>query len=103
MIEYSIAVLLILGGFFCFIAGLGLLRLPDILVRLHASTKAGTLGVGLNVAAVILADQNPVTAAKAISIILFIMITSPVAAHMIGCSVYKNSDEKLYFSKITKS
>lgn len=98
MIDYIIAVLLILGGFFCFVAGLGLYRLPDVLVRMHASTKAGTLGIGLNVTAVMLAYQNPITTAKGLAIILFIMITSPVAAHMIGRSVYRNSNEKLYHS-----
>lgn len=96
MIDIIIAVLLILGGFFCFIAGLGLLRLPDIFIRLHASTKAGTLGVGMIVTAVMLADQNTVTCIKAVSIILFIMVTSPVAAHMIGRSVYRDPNEKLY-------
>jgi multicomponent Na+:H+ antiporter subunit F len=38
------AALVLLGGFFCFVAGLGVLRLPDVLIRMHASTKAGTLG-----------------------------------------------------------
>ena len=53
--EYIMAALLILGGFFCFVAGLGVLRLPDVLIRMHASTKAGTLGAGLILAAVVFA------------------------------------------------
>jgi len=96
MIDIIIATLLVLGGGFCFVAGLGVLRLPDIFIRLHASTKAGTLGVGLNVVAVILANQNSITIAKGIAIILFTMMTGPVAAHMIGRSAYRNSNEKMY-------
>ena len=54
MIEWLIALLIVSGGFFSFAAGLGVLRLPDVLTRMHASTKAGTLGVGLILTALIL-------------------------------------------------
>ena len=41
------------GTLFAFVAGLGVLRLPDVYMRLHASTKAGTLGVALNAAGLV--------------------------------------------------
>jgi len=47
MNDVIVNILIIAGGFFAAVAGLGLLRLPDVLIRMHASTKAGTLGVGL--------------------------------------------------------
>ncbi len=47
MAEFFAGVLIIAGGLFAVIAAAGILRLPDVLVRMHASTKAGTLGCGL--------------------------------------------------------
>ena len=52
MIELINALLLILGGLFALTAAFGIVRLPDILIRMHASTKAGTLGCGLILVAV---------------------------------------------------
>ena len=52
MIEWLIALLVIMGCLFCLLAAVGLVRLPDTLIRMHAATKAGTLGAGLILAAV---------------------------------------------------
>ncbi len=90
MIDLLIAVFLILGGAFVAIAGLGLLRLPDVLIRMHASTKAGTLGVGLIVIGVAIHFGSLVVTTKAVLIILFLLITAPVAAHLIGRSAYRS-------------
>lgn len=89
MLEILLSVLVLLGGAFCFIAGLGVLRLPDVLIRMHASTKAGTLGSGLilGAAAVYFADTATVTRAGVA--ILFLLITAPVAAHMIGRAAFR--------------
>jgi len=51
MTDIFLSILLVTGGFFCLVAALGMLRLPDLLIRMHAATKAGTLGVGLLVLA----------------------------------------------------
>ncbi|MGI9510843.1 MAG: monovalent cation/H(+) antiporter subunit G [Geminicoccaceae bacterium] len=90
MIEFLVATFLILGGAFAAIAGLGLLRLPDVLIRMHASTKAGTLGVGLIVigAAIHFGDLFVIT--KAALIIIFLLLTAPVAAHLIGRAAYRS-------------
>ena len=42
MTEILTSVLVVAGGLFAFVAALGVLRLPDVLIRMHASTKAGT-------------------------------------------------------------
>ena len=47
MTEIVAAVLLILGGAFTLVAGIGIFRMPDVFIRMHASTKVGTLGSGL--------------------------------------------------------
>jgi multicomponent Na+:H+ antiporter subunit G len=90
MIDLLIALLLILGGGFSAIAGLGVLRLPDVLIRMHASTKAGTLGVGLIVIAVAVAKGELLVTSKAVLIIVFLLLTAPVAAHLIGRAAYRS-------------
>jgi multicomponent Na+:H+ antiporter subunit G len=89
MAEYIMAALVLLGGFFCFVAGLGILRLPDVLIRMHASTKAGTLGAGLILGAVAIYFGDATTITRAIAAILFLLLTAPVAAHMIGRAAFK--------------
>lgn len=44
--ELIIALLIVLGAIFAFVGSLGLLKLPDLMTRLHAPTKATTLGLG---------------------------------------------------------
>jgi multicomponent Na+:H+ antiporter subunit G len=88
--EFIMAALVLLGGFFCFVAGLGILRLPDVLIRMHASTKAGTLGSGLILVAVAVYFSDTATTTRAILAILFLLITAPVAAHMIGRAAFRS-------------
>jgi len=90
MAEIIMAALILLGGFFCFVAGLGVLRLPDVLIRMHASTKAGTLGSGLILAAVAVYFADTATITRAVATILFLLITAPVAAHMIGRAAFRS-------------
>ncbi len=89
MIDVLVALLIVGGAFFAFVAGLGVLRMPDIMIRMHASTKAGTLGCGMILLAVALHFQDTATVSRAIAAILFILITAPVAAHMIGRAAYR--------------
>jgi multicomponent Na+:H+ antiporter subunit G len=99
MAEIIMAILVLLGGFFCFVAGLGVLRLPDVLIRMHASTKAGTLGSGLILAAVAVYFADTATITRAVATILFLLITAPVAAHMIGRAAFRSGVE-LWNTKI---
>lgn len=70
------------------IAALGLLRLPDLYTRMHAVTKAGTLGVGLVLigAAVSFGDVSVTT--RAVVALLFVLLTAPVSGHVIGRAGY---------------
>jgi len=84
MIDLLAAFFILVGSGFVFIAGLGVYRLEDVLNRMHASTKAGTLGSSLAlVAAALLFAEGSVTA-RAVATILFLLLTAPIAAHMIG-------------------
>lgn len=89
MNELVTEILMILGAAFVALAGLGVLRFPDVLIRMHASTKAGTLGVGLIVvAAAVHFDRLDVTT-RAVMVVFFLLLTAPVAAHLIGRSAYR--------------
>ncbi|MCY4007015.1 MAG: monovalent cation/H(+) antiporter subunit G [Rhodobacteraceae bacterium] len=78
------AILLFLGGVFTLIAGVGIMRMPDVFIRMHASTKVGTLGSGLIMASVAIYFQEPVVIVKVVLVILFLLLTAPIGAHMIG-------------------
>jgi multicomponent Na+:H+ antiporter subunit G len=90
IVEIVMGVLVLVGGAFCFVAGLGVLRLPDVLIRMHASTKAGTLGAGLVLVAVALYFADTATTTRAVVAILFLLITAPVAAHTIGRAAFRS-------------
>ncbi|WGH77583.1 monovalent cation/H(+) antiporter subunit G [Jannaschia ovalis] len=89
ILEIFLSVAVILGGFFSFIAGLGILRLPDVLIRMHATTKAGTLGSGLIMLAVVVGFGDVPTVARGVAIMLFLLLTAPVGAHMIGRAAFR--------------
>jgi len=62
--------------------------LPDTLIRMHAATKAGTLGAGFILAAEAVLAAELGTTLKAIAAIVFLLLTAPVAAHLIGRAAY---------------
>ncbi len=76
--------LLILGGAFILIAGIGVIRLPDVFIRMHAATKVGTLGSGLILAGVSVHFAEPSVVVRCVSIVVFLLMTAPIGAHMIG-------------------
>ena len=82
--EVIAGLLVLSGAAFAFIASLGILRLPDVLTRMHASTKAGTLGSSLILAAVAAQFGDVSAIVKCVAAVLFLMLTAPLAAHMLG-------------------
>ncbi len=88
MIEWLAAVLLLLGCLFCLLAAVGLVRLPDTLTRMHAATKAGTLGAGLILGAVAVLFGDIGTVLRTFLVLIFLFMTVPVGAHLIGRAAY---------------
>lgn len=80
--------LFVLGSFLMFLAGVGLLRLPDIFLRMSAATKASTLGAGFILLAAALYFEDLGTTSRAIATIFFLLLTGPVAAHRIARAAY---------------
>ena len=83
-------ILIAIGAFFILIAGLGLVRMPDLFLRMSASTKAATLGVGCTLLGVALFFGDFATSIRAGAIIIFLLLTAPVAAHLIGRAAYQD-------------
>jgi len=81
-------ILIIIGISFDIFGCIGLVRFPDVYNRLQASTKCVTLGTILILVGVTLAGSSPATGAKAIICAVFILITSPTAAHAIAKGAY---------------
>ena len=84
MIDVIAGLLLLLGGVFAVLGSVGVLRLPDVLIRMHASTKIGTLACGLIIAGVALHFGEADVIVRGIAIIVFLILTAPIGAHMIG-------------------
>lgn len=88
MTDILIAAFSTIGSMAILFASIGILRMPDFYLRLSVTVKASTLGVGLLLAcaAYVFADASVTT--KVLSIVFFLILTAPVAAHMIGRTAY---------------
>lgn len=88
MIDIILAILSTMGALSILSAAIGILRMPDFYLRLSVTVKASTLGVGLLLlcAAIMFPDVSVTT--KAIAIFFFLLITAPIAGHMIGRAAY---------------
>ncbi len=84
MTDAIAGTLVIFGGLFIIIAGIGVLRLPDAFIRMHAATKVGTLGSGLMLAGVAVEFGDPGVVLRCVLIVIFLLLTAPIGAHMIG-------------------
>lgn len=88
MTDFLSAVLLLVGAAFLLLASLGLLRMPDLYMRMSSAAKGSTLGVGCMLLAVGVYFPGTGITARAIAGIGFFFATTPVAAHLIGRAAY---------------
>jgi multicomponent Na+:H+ antiporter subunit G len=88
VVTLIIAVLVVLAGLFTLVAGIGMARLPDVYCRMHASSKAGTLGGGLVLIAAAVQSGSLEIAVHALMGLVFLLVTGPVAAHLLGRAAY---------------
>lgn len=88
MNEIVIMILISLGTLFILLAAVGVLRMPDLFLRISVTTKAATLGVGLILIGMTLYFSDVSIGTRAIAIILFLLLTAPIGAHLIGRASY---------------
>jgi multicomponent Na+:H+ antiporter subunit G len=91
--EIISLVLVFTGVFFILVAGIGMVRMPDIFLRMSAATKAATLGLGLILVGTAVYFWELNIAARAIATVVFVLLTAPVSAHMIARAAYSDGVE----------
>ena len=85
MIEIIAALALLVAAFFALVGAIGLVRLPDTFMRLHAPTKASTLGLGgVLIASMLLGVLEGRPGVAELLITLFVFITAPVSANIMA-------------------
>lgn len=82
-------VLVLAGAVLAVLAGVGVVRFPDVLTRMHAQSKVTTLAALLVLGGVVVAVPRADDVAKVVLVALLLLITTPVAAHLVGRSVYR--------------
>jgi multicomponent K+:H+ antiporter subunit G len=83
--EWVVAALLVTGGVFALVGAIGMLRFPDFYMRLHAPTKATTLGVGgVLLASLALSWWRGEFGVPELLITLFLFVTAPVSANLLA-------------------
>lgn len=85
----AIAILTVGGAIFSLIAAIGLNRLPDLYTRMHAASKAGTVGSGLLLLAVGLHAADSAIFGRAVAGIVFFVLTAPISAHLLARAAHK--------------
>jgi multicomponent K+:H+ antiporter subunit G len=85
IVEVIVSVLIVTGGAFALFGSIGLIKLPDLMTRLHAPTKATTVGVGGALIASMLyfTHADGALSIHELLIALFLFLTAPVTAHFI--------------------
>ncbi|MEM6392084.1 MAG: monovalent cation/H(+) antiporter subunit G [Planctomycetota bacterium] len=82
------------GLFFMMVGALGLVRLPDVYHRIHAASKATTLGLlGLLLAAVLHVGTFGV-ATKALLTIVFAFVATPIGSHILAKAAHRDGAEQ---------
>jgi multicomponent Na+:H+ antiporter subunit G len=83
LLTYAALAMVGLGLFFTLVAAIGLVRMPDVYTRAHATSKTDTLGTVLTLAGVALLFDGGVARVKLLLLAVFMLITSPTATHAI--------------------
>ena len=92
VLELLSAIFLVLGAFLSVAAGVGLIRFPDALSRLHAATKPQIMGLIFVIAAIAMESRSWSTLLVLAPILLFQMLTAPTSAHMVGRAGYRTGN-----------
>lgn len=94
VLDVAASVLLLTGVALTLLAGIGVLRFPDVLTRMHAQTKPAVLGILLVLAGTALATRSLGLSATLLLVAAFQLLTAPVGAQMIGRAAHgRDQDE----------
>ncbi len=88
-LDILTAVLILVGAAMCLAAGIGLIRFPDVLSRLHAATKPQIFGLMAVTTDVAINNFSVGTVTLVVAIVVFQALTAPMAAHLVGRAAYE--------------
>lgn len=88
MTDILFIILCTVGSLATLLAAIGILRMPDFYMRLSVAVKASTIGSGLLMICAAMYFSVPDVTNRAIAIVLFLVLTAPVAGHLIGRAAY---------------
>lgn len=86
--EILTIALMFVGVVFMLVAAVGIVRMPDLFLRMSAVSKAASLGIACILVAVAVDFGDLGVSLRAVAAALFVMLTAPVASHMIGRAGY---------------
>lgn len=87
-VAVIIAFMIVIGSGFTLVAALGLIRLPDVYTRMHAASKAGTLGSGVVLIALGIEAGDTGTLTRSLAGVAFFLLTAPISAHLLAKASY---------------
>lgn len=90
MLKLVSLIFLIIGAVFILVGAVGILRMPDLFLRMSAATKSSTIGIGATLLGAVIFFGSWEVAGRALAIFIFILVTVPVSAHMIGRAAYSD-------------
>lgn len=88
--EIAVGVLILLSGFLSMAAGIGIVRFPDVLTRLHAATKPQVAGLAFVLLAIWLNSPSWGVLTTVVLVMTFQLLTQPMTAHMVARSAYRS-------------
>lgn len=86
--NYVGGILIVIGAAFALVAAIGLLRLPDLYTRMHAASKAGTMGSGIMLIALAVYTDDQAVLTRSLAGVIFFLLTAPVSAHLLAKAAY---------------
>jgi multicomponent Na+:H+ antiporter subunit G len=88
-VDTVAGVMMVIGAGFALLAALGVLRFPDVLSRMHAQSKATTLGLLLLVTGSVLHIEGRTGGAHLVLVCALQLLTAPIASHLVGRAAYR--------------
>ncbi len=88
VVEIVTGTMLVIGASFSLVASIGLIRLKDVYMRMHAASKAGTLGSGVMLLALAVHASDLAVVTRAIAGVVFFLLTAPISAHLLAKAAY---------------
>lgn len=88
LLEVLVGALIVVGAGFSLVAAIGLVRLQDVYLRMHAASKAGTLGSGVMLLALALYSLESDVVTRALAGVVFFLLTAPISAHLLARASY---------------